>query len=48
MILVTGAGGNVGRELTALLPDAKTLDRRAGADFAKPETLDLDGSTRCS
>ena len=43
MILVTGAGGNVGRELTALLPDAKTLDRRAGADLAKPETLDLDG-----
>lgn len=43
MILVTGAGGNVGRELTTLLPDAKTLDRAAGADLAKPESLDLDG-----
>jgi uncharacterized protein YbjT (DUF2867 family) len=43
MILVTGAGGNVGRELTALLPDARALDRATGADLAKPETLDLDG-----
>lgn len=40
MILVTGAGGNVGRELIALLPDAKGLDRAAGADLAEPATLD--------
>jgi uncharacterized protein YbjT (DUF2867 family) len=39
MILVTGAGGNVGREVTALLPDARSLDRRSGADLARPETL---------
>ncbi|MDX2973446.1 Rossmann-fold NAD(P)-binding domain-containing protein [Kribbella solani] len=40
MILVTGAGGNVGRELTGLLPDARPLDRGTGADLAKPDTLD--------
>ncbi|GAA1578183.1 NAD(P)H-binding protein [Kribbella hippodromi] len=40
MILVTGASGNVGRELTALLPDAKPLDRSTGADLAKPDSLD--------
>jgi uncharacterized protein YbjT (DUF2867 family) len=45
MILVTGASGNVGRELMAHLPDARTLNRNAGADLAKPETLagSLDG-----
>jgi uncharacterized protein YbjT (DUF2867 family) len=39
MILITGAGGNVGRELTALLPGARALDRGTGADLAKPATL---------
>ncbi|WP_432888736.1 NAD(P)H-binding protein [Kribbella sp. CA-245084] len=39
MILVTGATGNVGRELTALLPEARTLTRGSGADLAEPETL---------
>ena len=41
MILVTGATGNVGRELVARLPADQTrpLDRRSGADLARPETL---------
>ncbi|MFI5696028.1 NAD(P)H-binding protein [Kribbella sp. NPDC051586] len=39
MILVTGAGGNVGRAVAALLPDARPLDRRSGADLARPDTL---------
>ncbi|TDW15169.1 NAD(P)H-binding protein [Kribbella kalugense] len=39
MILVTGATGNVGRELTTLLPEARTLSRRSGADLARPDTL---------
>ncbi|MEV5965910.1 NAD(P)H-binding protein [Kribbella sp. NPDC051952] len=45
MILVTGATGNVGREVMTQLPDARPLDRRSGADLAKPETLagSLDG-----
>lgn len=32
MILVTGATGNVGREVMSRLPDARALDRRSGAD----------------
>ncbi|TCC34860.1 nucleoside-diphosphate sugar epimerase [Kribbella sindirgiensis] len=43
MILLTGATGNVGRELHELLPEARTLDRSSGADLARPETLDLKG-----
>ncbi|MFF0269332.1 nucleoside-diphosphate sugar epimerase [Kribbella sp. NPDC004536] len=43
MILLTGATGNVGRELAALLPDARTLDRGAGADLGEPATLDFAG-----
>ncbi|RZU15652.1 hypothetical protein EV645_3190 [Kribbella rubisoli] len=39
MILLTGATGNVGRELTALLPEARTLTHGSGADLAEPETL---------
>lgn len=41
MILVTGATGNVGRELVAQLPadEVRTLDRGSGADLSRPETL---------
>jgi len=39
MILVTGATGNVGRQLMTRLPDATALDRKSGADLARPETL---------
>ncbi|TDW98959.1 uncharacterized protein YbjT (DUF2867 family) [Kribbella sp. VKM Ac-2566] len=43
VILLTGATGNVGRELAALLPEARSLDRSSGADLARPETLDMEG-----
>ncbi|MEU4603109.1 NAD(P)H-binding protein [Kribbella sp. NPDC023972] len=41
MILVTGATGNLGRELMARLPadGVRALDRGAGADLSRPETL---------
>ncbi|MEI8409144.1 MULTISPECIES: nucleoside-diphosphate sugar epimerase [unclassified Kribbella] len=41
MILVTGATGNVGRELVARLPadEVCILDRGSGADLSRPETL---------
>jgi uncharacterized protein YbjT (DUF2867 family) len=40
VILLTGATGNVGRELLTLLPEARGLSRSSGADLARPETLD--------
>lgn len=41
MILVTGATGNLGRELMDRLPadQVRALDRRSGADLSRPETL---------
>lgn len=41
MILVTGATGNLGRELIAQLPadQVRALDRGSGADLSRPETL---------